>query len=139
MKRYSLAVVFLGLAAMLLALAPQVRADGIDHFNYSDHSNAVVSGSNGDVTHAADWRSDDALNTAKSMCMGMGNHDNNNGNTGSGNGNNGGTGNTGSNTGGNTGSGTTSSSTTPEPSSLILLLSALMAGAVGLALKKVVA
>jgi hypothetical protein len=134
MKRYSLAI-FLGLTAMLLVLAPQLRADGTDHFNYSDHSSAMVSGSNGDVSHADAWRSDNAFNTAKSMCSGMGNNNNNNGNTGNGNNGSSGSGNSGSTS---TGSSTTSSST-PEPSSLILLLSAFMAGAIGFALKKVAA
>ena len=146
-KRYSLAVI-LGMTVMLLALAPQLRADRTDHKD-SDHWSAMSSAkshggdSDSDLKHADAWRSDNAWHKAKAMCSNDGDgdsDDNGNGNNGnSGNSNTGGSGSSGN--GGNMGgSGTgTMSSTTPEPSSLVLLLSALVAAAAGAALKKVVA
>jgi hypothetical protein len=41
-KRYSLAVI-LGMTTMLLALAPQLRADRTDHFKDNGHWNAMSS------------------------------------------------------------------------------------------------
>jgi uncharacterized membrane protein YgcG len=133
-KRYGLTVVVLGIAAILLALAPQLRADGTDHFNdgYAMASRST-STHDSDLIHADAWTSDGTWNTSRAMCSGMGNNgDGNTGSTGTGS-----SGNTGSSGGGTTtgGSGTTSAST-PEPSSLFLLLTAFAAVAVGLALKK---
>lgn len=130
MKRYSLAVV-LGLTVMLLALAPQqLRADGTDQFTY-DHGNAIV------ATHSshADSDSNHDWNTAEGFCSSahsnpvkLGSSSGSNANSSNGDC---------SNMGGSGNGGSTTS--TPEPSSLVLLLSGLMAAAVGLALKKVVA
>jgi hypothetical protein len=127
MKRYSLAVV-LGLTVMLLALAPQLRADGTDHFTY-DHGNVIV------ATHSshADSDSNHDWNTAEGFCSSA---HSNPVKLGSSSGSNGG-----SNANCSTGMGgsTSSTSSTPEPSSLVLLLSGLMAAAAGLTLKKVLA
>src|ERR1700739_3029544 len=60
MKRFSMAVI-LGLTLMLLALAPQLRVNGYDHFNY-EHGNtlAATSSSPYDVdAHSNAWRDDD--------------------------------------------------------------------------------
>ena len=146
-KRYSLAVI-LGMTTMLLALAPQLRADRTDHQD-NDHWNAMSSakshGRDGDsdLKHADAWRSDDNWHRAKAMCSGDGDGDgdgDDNGNSNNGNGNTGGSGSSGNGGGnlGGTGIGTTTAAT-PEPSSLVLLLSALIAVTAGAALKKVVA
>jgi hypothetical protein len=149
-KRYSLAVI-LGMTTILLALAPQLRADRTDHKD-SDHWDAMSSAkshgrdSDSDLKHADAWRSDGDWHRAKAMCSGDGDGDGddngngNNGNSNNGNGNTGGSGNSGNGGGnmGGTGTGTTTAAT-PEPSSLVLLLSALIAATAGAALKKVVA
>lgn len=126
MKRYSLAVV-LGLTVMLLALAPQLRADGTDHFTYN-HGNAIL------ATHSshADSDSDHDWNTAEGLCSSAHSHSVRLGSSSGSNANS-----DCSTTGGSSDGG--SATSTPEPSSLILLLSGLMAAAVGLTLKKVVA
>ena len=108
---------------MLLALAPQLRADGSDHFDY-DHGNtiAATSSAHNDMDwHSNAWRDDDdhdrhvdGNSGGWGMCTGHG----------------------GSGSDSDPGSGSTSVST-PEPSSLFLLLSGLVAAAVSLALKKV--
>lgn len=116
MKRYSL-VVFLGLTLMLLALAPQLRADGCDHFNYTEHGNTLASSQDSVVTHSNAWRDNDDHRhsfAGSGMCW--------NGGSGSG-------------SDPESGSGSQDAST-PEPSSLFLLVSSLLAAAVGMALKK---
>jgi hypothetical protein len=121
MKRFNM-VAILGLTLMLLAWAPQIRADGTDHFDY-DHGNTVAATSS--PHHDMDWHSNawrDADHNrhvdgdSGGWGMSMGNDD------------------SGSDSDPGSGSSVVS---TPEPSSLFLLLSGLAAAAVGLALKKV--
>jgi hypothetical protein len=124
MKRFSMAVI-LGLTLMLLALAPQLRADGYDHFNY-EHGNtlAATSSSPYDVdAHSNAWRDDDDDRRGDGNWGGWGMHVSH------------------SASGSDADSGYSGSVSmdvsTPEPSSLLLLLSGLAAAAVGFALKKV--
>lgn len=113
---------------MLLALAPQLRADGYDHFHY-DHGNTIASTSSSH--HDADWHSNawrddddnrhvDGNSGGWGMSMGHGSSGSD------------------SDSGSDSGSGSMDVST-PEPSSLFLLLSGIVAAAAGLALKKVAA
>jgi len=59
MKRYSMAVGF-GLIFMLLAMAPQLRADETDKFSYDEHNNTILTTSydkDGDQRHS--WWADE--------------------------------------------------------------------------------
>lgn len=122
MKRFSM-VVILGLTLMLLALAPQLRADGYDHFNY-EHGNTIVDTSawNHDMdSHSNAWRDDDD-DRGDGNWGGWGMHVSH------------------SASGLDADSGSVSMDVSaPEPSSLFLLLGGLAAAAVGFALKKVAA
>jgi len=125
MKQFSM-VVILGLTLMLLALAPQLRADGCDHFNY-EHGNTIAATSSWSWNHDMDshsnaWRDDDDDRRGDGNWGGWGMHVSH------------------TNSGSDADSGSVSVDvSTPEPSSLFLLLSGLVAAAVGFAVKKVAA
>ena len=108
---------------MLLALAPQLRADGYDHFNY-EHGNTLVDTSawNHDMdSHSNAWRDEDD-DRGDGNWGGWGMHVSH------------------SASGSDADSGSVSMDVSaPEPSSLFLLLGGLAAAAVGFALKKVAA
>ena len=122
MKRFRMAVI-LGLTLMLMALAPQLRADGYDHFNY-EHGNTIVDTSswNHDMdSHSNAWRDDDD-DRGDGNWGGWDMHVSH------------------SASGSDADSGSVSMDVSaPEPSSLFLLLGGLAAAAVGFALKKVAA
>jgi hypothetical protein len=111
MKRYSL-VAFLGLTVMLLALSPQLRADGCDHFNY-EHGNTIAATSTShndmDATHSDTWRDNDDHDrhadggAGNGWCMGKG-----------------------SSSSSSPSASDSMHASTPEPSSLLLLLSGLL-------------
>lgn len=148
MKRYTLPIL-LGLTVTLLALAPQLRADGTDHANDSHAMAANVNshGDSSDLRHADAWGSNGDWDTAKGMCSGNGDNDGDDNDNDNGHGKKHGKrnhGNSGSGSGGDcggdssSGSGSTSAST-PEPSSLLLLLTAFVATALSFVVKKAAA
>lgn len=127
MKRYGIVAAF-ALVALLLVLAPQLRGDCTDHFNYGEHTNTLFATSNDKDSNNGHswWAGHDDWHHHWHLW-----------DSGSGNGNSGGSnGDCGSGADSQSGSGATTDASAPEPSTLALLLSSFLAAGLGLALKK---
>ena len=125
MKRCSL-VMMVGLFVIFLSAAPQLRADGTDKFNYGEHNNTMFAdNNNGDPSYSwwADKDNDHDWHVwhhdSGGWSFGSGTGDCDNGKTGA-----------------DAGSGSTTDASTPEPSTLVLLISSFLAVGLGLTLKK---
>jgi len=133
MNRYGTAIVF-GLIVTLLAIAPQLRADGTDKFNYDEHNNTILTTSyekDGDQGHS--WWADKDNDHDWRHHWHIWHHDSGGANFGSGIGDLGG-----AKTDSDSGPGSTAM-LAPEPSTLLLILSGFLAAGLGLALKKAAA
>lgn len=128
MKRCSVVWV-VGLFFLFLSAAPQLRADGTDKFNYGEHNNTMFADKdNGDHSRSS-WADKD---NNRDWHWHVGDHDSDgDGSSGSG------TGDSDNGTSGSQlGSSSTTNASTPEPPTLVLLLSGFLAAGLGLALKK---